>query len=74
MCIPPFTANPENARNYFRALRNLSIDIKGRNIDNIGTDILSMGMSDDYIEAIEEGSDIVRVGTAIFGMRDYRIK
>ena len=72
MCIPPVSEDPSVSRDYFRRLRNLSIDIKGRNIDNIEADILSMGMSDDYIEAIQEGSDIVRVGTSIFGMRDYK--
>ena len=71
MCIPPVCSDEDTARNYFRSLRNLSIDIKDRNIDNIQMEILSMGMSDDYITAISEGSTIVRVGTGIFGMRDY---
>ena len=74
MCIPPASENPESSRIYFRSLRNLSIDIKSRNIDNIQMNILSMGMSDDYPVAIDEGSDIVRVGTGIFGMRDYNKK
>ena len=72
MCIPPVVSDPEDARNYFQTLRNLSIDIKRRNIDNIQMDILSMGMSDDYLTAISEGATIVRVGTSIFGMRDYK--
>ena len=71
MCIPPAVHDPEKAKNYFSSLRNLSIDIKQRNIDNIEMVILSMGMSDDYCAAIMEGSNIVRVGTSIFGMRDY---
>lgn len=71
MCIPPAYAEESETRNYFSSLRNLSIDIKDRNIDNIQMEILSMGMSDDYITAISEGSNIVRVGTGIFGMRDY---
>ena len=71
MCIPPACEDEETARNYFSSLRNLSIDIKDRNIDNIQMEILSMGMSNDFITAISEGSDIVRVGTSIFGMRDY---
>jgi len=71
MCIPPAHENEKETRNYFSSLRNLSIDIKDRNIDNIQMEILSMGMSDDYVIAISEGSNIVRVGTSIFGMRDY---
>lgn len=71
MCVPPPFESEEETRNYFSLLRNLSIDIKDRNIDNIQMEILSMGMSDDYIIAISEGSNIVRVGTSIFGMRDY---
>jgi len=71
MCIPP-VAGEDGNRKYFQALRNLSIDIKDRNIDNIQMDILSMGMSDDYMTAVAEGATIVRVGTSIFGMRDYR--
>ena len=71
MCIPPAYESEKETRNYFSSLRNLSIDIKDRNIDNIQMEILSMGMSDDYVIAISEGSNIVRVGTSIFGMRDY---
>lgn len=71
MCIPPAFESENETRNYFSLLRNLSIDIKDRNIDNIQMEILSMGMSNDYVIAISEGSNIVRVGTSIFGMRDY---
>ena len=73
MCIPPYADNPENNRKYFEALRNLSIDIKDRNIDNISMDILSMGMSADFETAVSEGADIVRVGTGIFGERAYNL-
>jgi len=73
MCIPPYAENPENNRKYFEALRNLSIDIKERNIDNISMDILSMGMSDDFETAVSEGADMVRVGTGIFGERNYNL-
>lgn len=73
MCIPPYANAPEDNRKYFEALRNLSIDIKDRNIDNILMDILSMGMSDDFETAVSEGADIVRVGTGIFGERQYNL-
>jgi len=73
MCIPPYAENPEKNRKYFEALRNLSIDIKHRNIDNISMDVLSMGMSDDFETAVSEGADIVRVGTGIFGERNYSL-
>ena len=69
MTIAPLTANPEDARPVFRDLKKLLIDIRQENIDNIYMDILSMGMSGDYEIAIEEGSNMVRIGTAIFGSR-----
>ena len=71
MTIAPYTDDPEENRKYFRALKNLSIDIEAMNIDNISMDFLSMGMSGDFIVAIEEGANVVRVGTSIFGARDY---
>ena len=73
MTIAPFTEDPETVRPVFRELKNLSIDIKGLNIDNVSTDILSMGMSGDYMTAIDEGSTMMRVGTGIFGERNYNI-
>jgi len=73
MTIAPFTEDPEECRWIFRELKNLSIDIDALKIDNIRMKILSMGMSGDYRVAIEEGSTMVRVGTAIFGQRDYTI-
>ena len=71
MTIAPYTEDAEENRAYFRALKNLSIDIKALNLDNISMDFLSMGMSGDFIVAIEEGANLVRVGTNIFGARDY---
>ena len=71
MTIAPYTLNAEENRAYFSALKNLSIDIEALNIDNISMDFLSMGMSGDFIVAIEEGANLVRVGTNIFGARDY---
>lgn len=73
MTIAPFTENPEENRIYFRKLKQLSVDIKSKNIDNVDMDELSMGMTGDYEVAIEEGATMVRVGTGIFGERNYRI-
>jgi len=71
MTIPPFTDDPEGARPYFRQLRELRDRISSRRLPHIEMAILSMGMSHDFEIAIEEGSTCVRVGTAIFGARDY---
>lgn len=71
MTVPPFADDPEAARPYFRNLRELRDQIGLRKIPGIGTDLLSMGMSHDFEVAIEEGSTCVRVGTAIFGEREY---
>lgn len=71
MTIAPFTEDPENNRQFFSQLRQLSVDIKGKNIDNVSMDILSMGMTGDYPVAIEEGATHIRVGTGIFGARNY---
>lgn len=71
MTVAPFTENAEENRCYFAKLRQLAVDIKNENIDNINVDILSMGMTGDYEVAIEEGASYVRVGTGIFGERDY---
>lgn len=73
MTIAPFVEDPEKNRVHFRNLRQLNIDIKSKNIDNVHMDILSMGMTGDYEVAIEEGATIVRVGTGIFGERNYSI-
>lgn len=74
MTIAPFVENPEDNRDVFRKLRQLSVDIAAENIDNVSMNVLSMGMTNDYKVAIEEGATIVRVGTAIFGARDYTVK
>ena len=71
MTIAPFVENPEENRPVFAALRQLSVDIKGKNMNNVDMDILSMGMTNDYEVAVEEGATMVRVGTGIFGARDY---
>ena len=71
MTVAPFTENAEENRIYFAKMRELAVDIKKENIDNICVDILSMGMSGDYEVAVEEGATYVRVGTGIFGERDY---
>ncbi len=74
MTIAPFVENPEDNRKYFQQIRQLSVDIKEKNIDNVDMQILSMGMTGDYEVAIEEGATMVRVGTGIFGARDYSVK
>ena len=71
MTVAPFTQDPEENRQYFKNLRNLAVDIKSKNIDNVTMSVLSMGMTGDYTVAIEEGATMVRVGTGIFGERNY---
>ena len=71
MTIAPFVEDPEENRTYFRKLRQLAVDIGNKNIDNVSMSILSMGMTGDYTVAVQEGATIVRVGTGIFGERDY---
>lgn len=73
MTIAPFVENPEENRVHFRNLYQLLLDIKSKNIDNIDMSILSIGMTNDYEIAIEEGATMVRVGTGIFGERNYNI-
>ena len=73
MTIAPFVEDPEDNRGYFRQIRQLSVDINAQNIDNVRMDVLSMGMTGDYMVAIEEGATMVRVGTGIFGERNYQI-
>ena len=74
MTIAPYVEDPEQNRQYFAQLKQLSVDIIKKNIDNVCMDVLSMGMSGDYEVAVEEGATYVRVGTGIFGERDYSIK
>lgn len=71
MTIAPFVENSEENREIFKNLHKLSVDIMGKNIDNRDVDVLSMGMTNDYGVAIEEGATMVRVGTGIFGFRNY---
>lgn len=71
MTIAPFVENPEENRSIFQRLHKLSVDIGSKNVDNITMRILSMGMTNDYEIAIEEGATMVRVGPGIFGARNY---
>ena len=71
MTVAPFVDNPEDNREVFRKLKQLSVDISNKNIDNVCMNILSMGMSGDYEVAIDEGATMVRIGTSIFGERNY---
>ena len=73
MTIAPFVENPEENRQYFRILRQLAVDISRKSIDNVTMNELSMGMTGDYQVAVEEGATWVRVGTGIFGERNYKI-
>ena len=69
MAVAPYVENPEENRQYFALLKQLSVDIMRKNIDNVNMNVLSMGMSGDYMVAVEEGAVYVRVGTGIFGER-----
>ena len=71
MAIPPICQNSSENRKFFQEIYNLSVDITAKKYDNVWVNILSIGMSDDYREAIACGSTMIRVGTAIFGARDY---
>jgi hypothetical protein len=71
MTIAPFVENGEENRAYFSKLKELAVDIDGENIDNVSMKFLSMGMTGDYPVAVSEGATYVRVGTGIFGARDY---
>lgn len=73
MTIAPFVDDGEENRIHFRNMRQLFVDMKEKNIDNVDMDILSMGMTGDYEVAVEEGATMVRVGTGIFGARNYNI-
>ena len=72
MTIAPYTEVSEENRPIFRTLKQLAVDIDSKNIDNVSMNILSMGMTGDYEVAIEEGATMIRVGTGIFGERDYK--
>lgn len=71
MTIPPICDNFSELLKYFSNMYNLFVDIKGKNMDNVYMDYLSMGMSSDYCEAISCGANIVRIGSSIFGERNY---
>ena len=73
MTIAPFVEEAEENRCHFKKLYQLSLDIKSKNYDNIDMSVLSMGMTNDYKVAIEEGATMVRVGTGIFGERNYNL-
>jgi pyridoxal phosphate enzyme (YggS family) len=72
MAIPPISQKPGDNRRYFAQMRNLFVDISAKKYDNVSMECLSIGMSDDYDDAIAEGSTMIRVGTAIFGPRNYQ--
>ena len=71
MAIPPICEKSTDSVKFFQEMYNLSVDIMRKKYDNVSVDVLSMGMSDDFREAISCGSTMIRVGTAIFGARDY---
>ena len=71
MTIAPFVENPEENREVFRTLKKLSVEISAKKINNVTMSVLSMGMTGDYQVAVQEGSTMVRVGTGIFGERNY---
>ncbi len=73
MTVAPFVENSEKNRIHFQKMKKLMVDIKQQNIDNVSMEVLSMGMTGDYEVAIEEGATMVRVGTGIFGERNYHI-
>lgn len=71
MAIPPICSNPGDNQKYFQKIMELSVDIRGKKYDNVSIECISMGMSDDFANAIACGSTMVRIGTAIFGARNY---
>jgi uncharacterized pyridoxal phosphate-containing UPF0001 family protein len=71
MAIPPICENPGDNDKFFEEIRTLAVDIKAKKYDNVCMEILSMGMSDDFADAIAHGSTMIRIGTAIFGARNY---
>ena len=73
MTIAPYVENAEENRRIFRELKKLSVDIAAKNINNVIMSVLSMGMTGDYMVAVQEGATMVRVGPGIFGARNYAI-
>lgn len=72
MAIPPICDSEAQVETYFCRMHQLQVDIRGKNIDNVTMDVLSMGMSGDYLAAVKHGSTILRLGSAIFGARIYK--
>lgn len=73
MCVPPISEKPGQNRPYFAKMHDLFVDIGAKKYDNVSMDLLSMGMSGDYLDAVAEGANLVRLGSAIFGARNYGI-
>ena len=73
MTIAPMVEKAEENRVFFQQLKKLSVDIAAENIDNVSMEVLSMGMTGDYSVAVSEGATLVRVGTGIFGERNYSV-
>ncbi|MBQ8359990.1 MAG: YggS family pyridoxal phosphate-dependent enzyme [Oscillospiraceae bacterium] len=73
MAIPPICQNSTGNHKFFQKMYNLSVDIMAKKYDNVCVEVLSLGMSDDFADAIACGSTMIRVGTAIFGARDYSV-
>lgn len=71
MTIPPICETDEKSSQYFAEMYKLFIDIRAKKLDNVNILYLSMGMSDDYVEAIRNGANIIRLGTCLFGQRNY---
>ena len=71
MCVPPVVEENGNNCRYFARMKQLFVDNSGKKYDNVSMDFLSMGMTDDYVDAVKEGANMVRIGSAIFGARDY---
>ena len=72
MAIPPICQNKTDNHKFFQEMYNLSVDITAKKYDNVSVDVLSMGMSGDFEDAIACGSTMIRIGTAIFGQRNYQ--
>ena len=73
MTVAPYVADPEENRKVFQDMHHIYVDIQDKNIDNVSMSVLSMGMTNDYEVAISEGANLVRVGTGIFGARQYTV-
>lgn len=71
MCVPPISAQNGGNRPYFARMRQLLVDNRHKKYDNVDMEYLSMGMTDDYMDAVREGANMIRIGSAIFGRRDY---